>query len=304
MSDSPVPAPSESIARRRRLSDDRRFLPWTRAQNLKDCSLFWMPVSGFPLRFEEKHWLTSFLERLSSSLESTHDLRTEMFLRYKAISADRIEEFMKYRMKCMTMMGLGRHPDAALPALPTGDQLREIVRNGKPFDLKEWIGDFQYWFAMKQPERQRELYLGTGGLTTIFLPPDPGTKPPKLPFTPKLRAAHPTFQRFDVDAAHASTYAMSDAFLAKSKTMFGTGLEDRAHYEGLAFILPLLDSGHFFAVTPEVRAQWFELFDVYVNESLTDKGIVLAFAKDFEPLLLTILDQMELEKFRYPLDSQ
>lgn len=286
--------------RRPRLLDDRDFLPWVRAQDLSGCSLFWLPVRSFPLSFEEKQWLTRFQERLAARLEGDFDLRAELFFQYKAVTPERSNDFLRYRQKCMVLMGLGRRPGAELPTLPDAEQLREMVQRGDTLDLNDWVGDYLYWFVMKQPARQRELFLGTGGLVTVFLPPDPSTKAPPLPYTPKLRAAHPAFQRFDVDAMHAATYAMSDAFLEKSKTMFGTGLEERANYDGLPFILPLPDSGHFFAVSPDVRESWFELFDIYINESVADKGILLAYTKDFDSPLLDVLESMNREGMRYP----
>lgn len=296
----PLPA---NILRRQRLQPvvgEKDYLPWVRAWKMEDCFLFWLGVAEFPCSPEEKQWAIEFLSRFSSRLSEEHSLRGEVFLQYKTIGEADAKEFLKYRRKCLTLMGLGRRPGASIPTLPTGEDLQKIVKDGKPFDLNQWVGDYSYWFIMKQPERQRELFLGLGGMTTIFLPPDPKTKAPKLPFTPALRAAHPAFKKFDVDAVHEATYAMEDAFLEKSKALFGAGLEEEVQYDGLAFILPLLDSGHFFAVTPELREKWFELFDVYVHESKSDKGFILAFKKDFEPLLLEVLESMHEDGLRYP----
>ena len=285
---------------RRRLSKPKDFAPWVLAEQMNDCHLFWLPVSGFPMRHEEKTWLTEFQSRLIARLEEKYDLRTEIFLQYKSLTDGLGDAFLKYRRQCLTLMGLGRKPGGTIPSLPTAAQLRMIAREEKAFDIDQWVGDYSYWFIMKQPERQRELFLGSGGLTTILLPPDPKTKAPRLPYTPALRAAHPAFQKFDVDAVHASTYAMGDEFLQKSKEMFGAGLEEEVQYEGLAFILPLLSSGHFFAVSSEMRAQWFELFDVYINESKPDKGVILAFAADFDTEVIDILASMEADELCYP----
>jgi hypothetical protein len=296
--------PLSSDPLRRRIIADDDFHPWIRADRLDDCFLFWLPVGGFPITHDEKKWVTEFLTRLALSLNQHHNLRCEIFMQYKCVGGDIANDFMKYRRKSFALMGLGRRPGATITALPTSEQLQDIVKNNKSFEIEQWVGDYSFWFIAKQPERQRELFLGLGGMTTIFLPPDPKTKAPPLPCTPALRAAHPAFQKFDVDATHEATYAMSDAFLDKSKALFGAGLENEVQYEGLAFILPLLDSGHFFAAVPEQRAQWFDLFNVYVNESKTDRGIVLAFRESYDTLLLEVLESMRADGLTFPGNRQ
>lgn len=283
-----------SSKRRRRLQDQQDFNPWIPAEeSLDDCFLYWMPVSGFPLSLSEKQWITYFLARFSAKLDEQHGLRCEIFFQYKQITADLGDAFRAYAPKCMKLMGLGRYANADLPSFPTGDEIKKMAEDGKAIDFRDWLGDYMIWFIGKQPERQRELFLGHGGMTTIFLPPDPKAKPPKLPFTPALRASLPVFQKLDVDGTIAGTFAMQDAFLEKSKTLFGAGLESKPEYPGIAFILPLLDSGHFFHADEELRAKWFELFEVYVNESKKDKGLILAFQKEeYESLLLDVLESM------------
>ncbi len=296
--------PTGKAARTRRIFAEDDYLPWVRAQQLTDCSLFWLPVQSFPVSHDEKLWLSEFLARFSQRMRADHDLRAEIFLQYKSLSGEMANEFLKYRRKCLTLMGLGRRPGATIPALPSGGQLREIVKKGDSFDINQWVGDYSYWFIMKQPDRQRELFLGCGGMTIILLPPDPKTKAPKLPFTPALRAAHPAFQKFDVDGLHEATYAMGDVFLEKSKQLFGAGLENHAQYDGLAFILPLLDSAHFFAATAEQRGQWFDLFHVYINESHADQGILLGFRGNYDALLLDVLESLSSDKLHYPRDRR
>ena len=257
-------------------------------------------MSDFPLTYQEKIWVTEFLKRLGVLLHREHGLRAEIFFQYKQITPDLGESFRKYAQKCMKLLGLGRFADSDLPAFPTPEQVKNAVDRGDPFDFRDWLGDYVIWFTSKQPEEQRELFLGCGGMTTIFLPPDPKLKPLKLPFTPALRASLPIFQRVDVDAMVMGTLAMQDAFLEKSKHLFGEGLEAKPEYPGLAFILPLLDSGHFFLATPELRAKWFELFGVYVNESRKDKGIVLAFQnQEYETALEDTLRSMRDDGLEY-----
>ncbi|WP_158819339.1 hypothetical protein [Granulicella sp. S156] len=288
-------------ARASRLSKSE-YAPWIQAETLVDCGLFWLPVSGFPMTHDEKAWLSEFARRIGERFEQREKLRTEIFLQFKTLVDDSLNAFIRYRQRSSTLIGLGRYPNAQLPPMPTEQQIREMRERKEPFDYREWVGDYTYWFIMKQPEKQRELFSGLGGMTTIFLPPDPKTRAPKMPFTPKLRAAHPVFQRFDVDAAHQALYSMGDAFLEKSKKMFGDGLQDSLQYDGLAFVLPLLDTGHFFAATAEQRAEWFQLFGGYLRESPHDKGILFACKDDPAEVLAPVTESMKQDGLRFPLE--
>lgn len=293
-----VPPP----AGRKRLSEQADCKPWVRADEsqMPDCALYWLPVSGFPVRETEKAWISEFLKRLSAVLDQDHGLRGEIFFGYKQITEDLGDTFRAYAPKCMKLMGLGRFADTPVPSFPSQEEVQKLVADGKKIDFRDWLGDYLIWFIGRQPDRQRELFLGYGGMTTIYLPPDPKAQAPKLPFTPALRASLPVFQRLDVDGTIAGTFAMQDQFLEKSKALFGKGLESRPEYPGLAFILPLLESAQFFLASPELRAQWFSLFEVYVQESRKDKGFLLAFQKpEYEAALLGVLEEMTRDGLRY-----
>lgn len=298
--------PDEAKAlRKKRLHDEPVLAPWVQAgEQLTDVHLYWVPVTTYPWLHDEKVWLSEFLTRFSRLLAARHQVRAEIFLQYKSLGVDQSESFRKYAQKAMILPGLGRFADNDLPSFPTAEQVKEAVKDGKDFDFREWIGDYILWFATKQPEQQRELFAGIGGMTTVFLPPDPKTAPPAIHFTPEFRAAVPVFQKIDVDGMIAGTYALQDAFLEKSKQLFGGGLEEKAEYPGLMFILPLLDSSHFFAATEELRSQWFDLFEVYVNESKKDNGVLLAFKKPiYEETLLEVLDSMRQDGLQYRVSS-
>jgi hypothetical protein len=290
---------------RRRLLDKRNYVPWVRAEGeLTDCTLFWMPVSQFPVREQEKTWIMEFLTRLSLQLSQSFDLRSEIFFQYKQITAELGDAFRRYSPKCMKLLGVGRQSESDLPVMPTPEQVKELIESGKEINVHDWIADFLIWFITKQPEEQRELFLGRGGMMTLFLPPDSKTVPPKLPVTPALRAAMPVFQKMDVDGIVAGAFAARDSFLEKSKILFGGGLETRPEYPGIPFVLPLLDSSHFFLASEELRSKWFGLFDVYVNESRMDKGVILAFQKEsYEDVVLDVLESMRKDKMVYRTDT-
>lgn len=295
------------LPRRTRLAEPQDFQPWVRAEEeqLPGCALFWLPVSSWPARWEERTWILEFTKRFQASLEGSAGLRGEIFLQYKSVQGELVDPFFRYTQKSLKLMGLARHPGQPMPSLPSPEEIRKLVEDKREVDVRNWVAEFAYWFVAKQPEQQRELFLGHGGLTHIFLPPDPKTRPPKLPFTPALRASLPVFQQFDVDAIHAATYALNDRFLKQSKELFGEGLEDRPEYPGITFILPLLDSAHFFAADRALRDRWFSLFEVYLRESPKDKGLLLACQQEKHlATLFDVLETMRRDGLKYTQEAR
>ncbi len=286
--------------RRRRLEDENEASPWVRAHVLEDCFLYWLPVSGFPVRAEERAWVVEFLRRLGDALQAAAGLRCETFFQYSEITEELGNVFLK-DLTHAKVTGWGRNGDAPLAEAPTAGELKEAQEKGEPADTQSWFANYLIWFLSKEPEKYRSLLSGHGGLLTIFLSPDPNTAAPTILITPKLRAAMPVFQRIDVNALVAGTYARRDRFLGASKELFGQGLEERPEYPGIPFVLPLLNSEHFFAAEAETRVKWFEVFDVYFRESRANKGLLLAFVSEtHQTILHDVMRSMRDDGVLYP----
>ena len=294
---------TEQSDRRSRLQSaaDESVEPWAEATQISDVCVFWLPVSVFPLRNLERAWLQSFLQRLSDSLKETFGLREEIFLRFAVASGALAEPFNRYSMRVQILPGMSRRPGEALQGKPDLEQVKEEIKETNAFDLNKWTSDYAVWFQNKRGEEQREMFFGWGGMSILFLPPDPKTTPPTLPYTPRFRAAMPVFQQIDVDSLVEGTMALNDGFLQKSKDIFGTGLGEQIDVKTIGFVLPSLESRHFVGATPEIRATWFELFDVYCRESMEDGGVLLAMQPKHRPIMVAILQAMKEEGMEYPL---
>jgi hypothetical protein len=108
------------------------------------------------------------------------------------------------------------------------------------------------------------------------------------------------FKELDLDKMWASANALSSPFLAKSKQLFGKGLENEPQTKGLPFILPLLDSADFFSQPEQTIKDCFELFDIYVRESPADNGVLLAAKRDLDEMLIGLLRDMRSQNATYP----
>lgn len=294
-----IPA-SRSGARLTPIVDE--LLPWRRAGDLKRCFLYWIPVDGFPLPPHQRGWLLNFLNRLVPVFRDQFGLRTEIFLG-KAVVQELTEPFVNTAMEFRPKLGLSQRPGAAFPSTPTKEEVDGLVakaKNREKIELDKYFPQTCYWFSGKAEKEQREQFFGHGGMTIIFLKPDPATAPPKLPFPPEVIQKNELLRMANFDGMLAQVFALKDSFLEKSKELFGDASKKNSLlFRGLRFILPSLGSADFFAQPQEQFDKWFELFDVYLTESTSDEGILLASKLDFEEPLKGILVQMKEEGLTY-----
>ena len=282
------------------LDRHRELNPWQRARELTRCSLYWMPVKSFPMSPAEKRWFFAFQDRLVEHICKPAGLRPETFLHMKALLPQELfTTFAKNAPDLKPLTGLARRPGAKIPAVPDPDDVRAIAEGKQSFNFSESTPDYCYWFLNKDFAKARELFAGYGGMTSGFLKPDSKTAPPELPISPGLRKKSQILRMFDMDELVASTFALRDGFLSKSKELFGVGLENQAGYPGIPFILPLLTSSDFFSQPDTECEKWFQLFDVYIMESPTDQGILLASKVDIEEALIGLLKGMAEEDLVY-----
>jgi len=267
--------------------------PWQRADTFAQCSLYWAPVSSFPVPEHERVWFLEFLDLLVPKLKEDHGLRTEVFLQYRAVPAVK-DKFLKLAKEFSPVLGLSRRPGFTLPRQPSVQDVKLIVSGQKKFEADEFTPDYCYWFLEKLDKQQREQFWGYGGLTLLFLKPDINTKPPLLPISASMRDRFEVLKTFDLDRMLAKAFSLKDEFLIKSKELMGTGWEQEPFFPGIPFVLPLLSSADFFN-HPELVPKWFEIFEMCVIESPVDQGILIASKGKIHETLASILQHIRAE---------
>ncbi len=246
-----------------------------------------------------------FCSRFSEAIAAKRGTKPQLFLQMKVIHPNLRDIFIKTAREFSPIIGLSRNPFVPLPALPD-EKYAEALRKGEiEYDHKAIQPNYCYWFLYAEELRQRELFFGHGGLTTLYIKPDEENKPPeiKIParayknpmLRPLLEQNKDKLQRV-TDGA----FALQSPFLKQSKQLLGEDLKEDPQYPGLLFIIPLLSSQLFFRATDEDFKKWFSLFDFYLHESPEDKGILLATAHDIEQELADMLEQMKEEGLSYP----
>ncbi|MGH9451022.1 MAG: hypothetical protein ACRD11_10835 [Terriglobia bacterium] len=273
--------------------------PWVRAKDYTRCALYWLPVRSIPVPLEQRRWLLAFFKGLCEFCSSGLGLRPEVFLQYKVVQPALYQPLTKNSMELLPILGLSRKPGSTPPPLPTGEDVKAFQDGRKKFNIDDYVGDYCYWFLDNAAARQWDLFFGHGGLTTLFLKAGPAAQLPQVPL-PKAMAEHPFFRGINVQSKMASAARLADPFLAKSKELFGAGLENEPHYQGILFVVPLLASKDFFHQPEEETGKYFELFDLYITESSADGGILLASKNDIDDQLAGLVESLREKAFIYP----
>jgi hypothetical protein len=313
------------------------LLPWRWAESMHSCSLFWIPVKLGSIPAGQREWLLEFFERLSSRLAEANALQAENFMQLQVIDENEPlrKAFLNAMMKETPTLGRCWLPRGKQP-IPASDQEADLLaRKKKSFRPYDYAPQQAWWFLGRDAHALRERYLGYGGLTMFFLKQDagegmtitppvidtpviipkfirnyPGMKmlvegvdPQKPTQIPAFIRNHPAmkqiFSTFDADKMEEKSRALASPFREKTKEIFGVGLPRDLEYEGILFVIPKLASQDFFAQTGQEIRRWFEVFEIYINESPEDGGVILASKDNLTSLIVSIVEEMRSKGYRY-----
>jgi hypothetical protein len=299
----PTPNTSRDREKRGRLHPEhtaKDLLPLRRAPAVSHCYLYWVPVSSWPIPTGERAWLLQFLGGLHALVKSETTLRGEFFLDYQ--TAGHVHRpFLKNALELLPFLGMARRPGAPIPEPPTADELKKAAAGDGEFDMSQHTPTSCYWFLNQDLERLLPLFFGYGGASMMYLAPDPNATPPEIPYLDEIKEIFPEMPYSKLEAMNSAAASMSDAFLKKSKDLFGVGLEEEPVYEGLPFILPLLQTSDFTGQPQEVWETWYQLFELHWRESPPDRGVFLASRLDLEDKIVELLQQMSEAGQVYPV---
>lgn len=317
--------------------DSKTLLPWRWAESMLSCSLFWIPVNLGSIPRGQREWLLEFFTRLSARLSEASGLRVEHFMQMQVVDENEQlrKEFLNAMMKEHPMLGRSWLPRGKQPILASDQEVELLASKKKEFRPYEYAPQQAWWFLGRDAEELRGRYLGYGGLTVFFRKPDAEetvvtAPPPAEPqmiipkflrnhsglkilledFNPQKPNQIPGFIRnhpamkqvfsvFDVEKTQEKTKALLSPFRNQTKEIFGAGIPRDLEYEGILFVHPKLASQDFFSQTDQQIRRWFEVFDVYINESLEDQGIILASKDNLTSLIASIVGEMRSKGYRY-----
>jgi hypothetical protein len=280
------------------------------------------------------------LSRFSSELKTGEGLTAETFLRGRPVeeSAELRQRFSDSMLETRPLTGITNRSDKSPSPVPTADDAKAFSDGRRRFNAFDYIDEPCYWFLEEDDAALRQMFMGHGALTTLFLEPDSSGLPPRPdvssmlakynvrlpkfllnhPSSPALFSSnkiqdavglppalmhHPSYRSMSASLRTSSTQGRAGALLSPfrdaSKQVFGAKLKGDAKVAGTLFVLPRLQSQDFFSNTAEQVNRWFTVFDTYVSESLVDSGVIIASKKDRDPLLTSIIARMREEGLRY-----
>jgi len=312
-------------------------MPWRWAESMRSCSLFWIPVKLGSIPRSQREWLIEFFNRLAAHLSETSGLQAEHFMQMQVIDENEPlrKEFINAIMKESPMQGRCWLPRGKQPIPPSDQEVELLAGKKKEFRPYDYAPPQAWWFLSRNTCSLQERYLGYGGLTVLFLKPDAEEsiaitppvldtpviipkflrnhsglkvlledfdpqKPNRIPgFIRNHPAMKQVFSVFDVDKMQEKGKALMSSFRNQTKETFGAGLPRDLEYEGILFVLPRLASQDFFTQTDQQIRRWFEVFDVYINESPEDEGIIMACKDNLTSLIASIVDEMRNKGYRY-----
>lgn len=317
--------------------DSKALLPWRWAESMRSCSLFWIPVNFKPIPRGQREWLLEFFTRLSTRLSETSGLQPEHFMQMQIVDENEQlrKSFMDAMLKESPMLGRCWLPRGKAPTAVSDEEVELLASKKKAFHAYDYAPAKAWWFLSRDTDALRERYLGYGGLTAFFLKPsaeekltvvppvastkmiipkflrkEPGLKVVLEDFNPQKPNQIPGFVRnhpamkqvfsiFDVDKVQEKNRTLMSPFRDQTKEIFGVGISHDLEYEGILFVLPKLASEDFFSRTDQEIRHWFEVFDVYINESPEDEGIIMACKDNLRPLVASIVEEMRNKGYRY-----
>jgi hypothetical protein len=318
-------------------TDAKGLLPWRWAESLQTCSLFWIPVRFESIPQSQREWLLKFFTRLASLLVEKKKLRAEQFMQMQVIDEDEKlrKSFLDGLMKESPLLGRCWFPRGKQPTNATGQEVDVLASKKKEFRPYDYVHPQAWWFLGGDAGGLREHYLGYGGFTILFLKQDSeeslatvpvmasspmilpkflrsdrGVKalledfdalqPQKIPGVVRNHSAmKQVFSLFDVGGMDRKNQALMSPFRDQSKEIFGSRIPRDLEFEGVPFVLPKLSSQDFFAQTDDQIRRWFEVFDVYINESPEDEGFLLAGKEDITWAMASIANEMRDAGYRY-----
>ncbi|MBI5083843.1 MAG: hypothetical protein HZB13_04510, partial [Acidobacteria bacterium] len=277
-----------------------------RAESLTTCALYWLPVSAFPSRSQERDWLRAFLYALFEKLKAD-EIMPQCFMEYHHIHLHCHDLFIQRSLDLSPIFSFSRVPWAPMVAPPSKEEIDDLRNQRKVFELSNYTNGMCYWIPKFDPKPFLKEFLGFGGLTMLFPGPDPAAVSPSFKISPGVRNS-PHFKEIfamgDPQEELNKAMLLKHKFLGQTKKIFGRGWEERVEYRGLLFVLPRLASSDFFSLEPDVLAGLFDASPLYLIESAADHGVLLASKDPMDETIIPILESLHQQGLRYPSEGR
>lgn len=321
------------------VTDWESLLPWRKAESLHDSLVLWAPCRFQEVSESQQVWINLFLDRWFTRIISERGLSEEFFMQVEVLQKHKelSDKFYANLLREQPLMGRSiswlRSPRNT--AISDAD-IELLVKGKATYDYHAMSTPRACWFRGSDAQTLRSSYMGFGGMTVLLIPrPEEDTVdikpmqelisrvrlPAFLRNEPTLRAIvegldpnnpfgpppfirnHPTMAHMNAifgPRKHSSEQRLRRLmFGLRTKEVFGAPLKGDPSYPGIPFLLPKLASAEIFHSTPEERASWLKLFDVYLTESPDDAGMLLVTKCELLPGIVEVIASLRKEGYNY-----
>src|ERR1700744_1882688 len=179
-------------------TNNKRLLPWRRAESLLSCCLLWIPVKLDAIPNGQREWLLEVFSKVSVQL-SAMDLRGEHFMEMQTIDENQAirDLFLNGMLKETPLIGVSRRLQQQEVAIPRTEDIEAFAKKKREFRPYDYMQSNACWFLNQDDEQLRKKYLGYGGLTVLYRKKDQKSEPDKAATMPTMPLIVPKFLRQD-----------------------------------------------------------------------------------------------------------
>jgi len=220
--------------------------------------LYHVPVSAYPIPEPDLVRLKGFLNQLITGIADKYRLEPKYFVQTKYVTVGEWPEMLSKHSSNWTLQ-------TGLGMRPDRQLLFGVFTNSprpSPADLVYHISKdehFERFFPDRKWLSASDVYLGSGGV--IICMASDGEK-----------------------------------FLERTRQFYLTRVPSA--YQDLDFYLPIIDMDDFGKVSENLTKVWFGFFDVYITETISDPGILIASRHNLDDLLAGFQSVLESENRR------
>lgn len=227
-------------------------------------NVYLLPVSKYPIPSGESEWVRNFSEKLIADIRADlgrdkPNLRLEVIIRQGGIYTGLLERFVDNAPSWLPEQGLAIIPHRPPPHLPT----KEEVENIDPRSIGADDGPPVLEIAPELIFR-----IGAAGRAEAF----------------ETMGGHSALHVFLTDTDESNLRAVW-------KRVFGANVTERI-FRAMPLYVPLFGVRSFLDVTEEKLNSWLSSFDLYVGESLEDRGVIIFARDNIDTFLDSILHQL------------
>jgi hypothetical protein len=233
-------------------------------------AVYLLPVSNFPMPQGELYWVREFCEALIAHVQSAiAGLQLEVIIKQSRLYTGLVDHFADHAPVWIPEQGVAVIPHLPPPHVPSLGEIESIdprclAPNGAGFP-PDIMPELVFQIADEEGREEARRTMGGHGALNVFL------------------------SRLNESELHR-----------RWKDLFGKRVTDRL-FRAMPLFIPLFGVRSFQNVPEDEITAWLESFDLYIGESVEDKGIIIVARESLDVVianLIKALPQPELEPER------